>query len=306
MLGTTRVPVRALVLGGAGMLGHKVYQVLRQHIDTWTTVRSARERYDALGLFDPGRLIDHLDAGSIPQIEAVLDDVRPDVVINCVGIVKQLRAAHDAIASIETNALLPHQLELYCAERGIRLIHVSTDCVFSGRHGAYTEDDLPDPADLYGRSKLLGEVSGPASLTVRTSIIGREIGTAHGLVEWFLEQTGPSVLGYTHAIFSGFPTIVLSSIIDRIIREQPHLSGIYHVSADPISKYDLLLLLRDAYSKKIDIQPYSDVAIDRSLVSERFRRETGFTPESWPAMIEQMSADSTPYALWRQEPSVCR
>lgn len=292
--------MKTLILGGNGMLGHKVYQVLRQTTTPVVTVRGARGAlYQFPGLFEPDHVRDRVDLHSWDTIRETVTQVAPDVVINCVGIVKQLPAAHDPIASIEVNALLPHRLAAVCAEQGARLIHVSTDCVFSGRRGMYTEEDVPDPVDLYGRSKLLGEVAAAGCLTLRTSIIGRELSSSNGLVEWFLSAPGPAVRGYANAIFSGVPTLTLARAIANVIHRQPNLSGLYQVSAAPINKFDLLHLLREAYERPVEITPYPDVRLDRSLDSTRFREATGFDPAPWPALIAEMAADPTPYTQWR-------
>jgi dTDP-4-dehydrorhamnose reductase len=293
--------VRILVIGGLGMLGHKVYQRLSDQFDTFATVRAYPPQSEALGLFRAGRLVAGVDAGNIATVDIAIDQVRPDAVINCVGIVKKASGAKNPIASISINAMFPHLLESLCTDQGTRLIHVSTDCVFSGKHGYYVEDDYADPVDLYGRTKHLGEVCGANSLTIRTSIIGREIAGANGLVEWFLAQRGRKVSGYTNAIFSGFPTVVLADLIGAILREHTQLKGMYHVSADPISKYDLLMLLREAYDVPIEIEPDSDVQIDRSLDSRRFRRLTGYQPPSWTALVAELVSDPTPYGLWREQ-----
>ena len=229
-----------------------------------------------------------------------IERVEPQVVVNCVGIVKQLAAARDPIASITINSLFPHRLARLCRDAGCRLIHMSTDCVFSGRKGAYTEDDLPDPEDLYGRSKLLGEVAEEGALTIRSSIIGRELASSNGLVEWFLAQAGKSVRGYRRAVYSGFTTLAMARIISEIIADQPALSGVWHVSSDPLSKYDLLLLVRQAYGVEVEVVPDDEVALDRSLDSSRFRAAAGFVPPSWPEMIREMAADPTPYDVWRR------
>jgi dTDP-4-dehydrorhamnose reductase len=291
--------VKVLILGGAGMLGHKLWQVLKERVETWATVRSTPQDYASLGLFEPSRLIPQVEATNLCSVAEAVKRVNPHVVINCVGIIKQLREAHDPILSVTINALFPHQLAAICAEQGARLIHISTDCVFSGRRGSYTEDDLPDPPDLYGRSKLLGEVAKP-HLTIRTSIIGREISTVSGLVEWFLAQPGPVVRGYTKAIFSGFPTVILAEIIADILEQKPALTGLWHISSEPITKYELLLLLRKAYGKAVEIEPCPEVQIDRSLVSDRFRATLGFRPAAWEQMVERMAADVTPYEVWRK------
>jgi dTDP-4-dehydrorhamnose reductase len=161
--------------------------------------------------------------------------------------------------------------------------------VFRGTIGNYTEAMTPDAEDLYGRSKLLGEVDYPHAVTLRTSIIGRELGTSHGLVEWFLGAAGP-VRGFTRAIFSGLPTDELVRVIARHVLPRPELSGVWHLSSDPISKYDLLLLLREAYGRTIGIEPDAELVLDRSLDSSRFRGATGYTPPAWPALIRSMRA----------------
>ncbi len=216
-------------------------------------------------------------------------------VVNAIGIIKQLDAARAAIPSIRVNALFPHELATACASRGARLIHISTDCVFSGDRGTYTEDSIPDARDLYGRSKLLGEVSdAPNAITLRTSIVGRELHGALGLFEWFLSQRGSRIRGFSRAIFSGVTTIVLSDLIGDLI-EREQLSGLWQVSAAAIDKLTLLSELRDALEVDIGIDPDDSLVIDRSLDSSRFQSETGWTPPTWQAMLSDLAADPTPY-----------
>lgn len=292
--------MRILILGAGGMLGHKLCQVYRDRFETWATMRSSYQEYAGLGFFDPERLLDGIDTSEFDTVVRAFEKAQPNVVINAIGIVKQVPAAKDPIASLTVNSLLPHRVAKLCQSTGTRLIHISTDCVFSGHKGMYTEDDIPDADDLYGRSKLLGEVSGPNCLTLRTSIVGREIKTTNGLVEWFLSSSGRRVQGYTNAIFSGFPTLILADIIADIIDRQPDLSGLYHVSSEPISKLQLLSLFREAFQLSIEIEPCPSMSIDRSLDSGRFRAATGYGPPAWPEMVQMMASDPTPYELWRQ------
>jgi dTDP-4-dehydrorhamnose reductase len=244
-------------------------------------------------------LISAVDLLQQQGIEKMILDLAPDVIINCVGIIKHLAEAKDPILSIKINSLLPHQLANICKAAESRLIHISTDCVFSGKRGPYTESDQSDAADLYGRTKSLGEVNEAGCLTIRTSIVGRELYTMNGLVEWFLNNKGGKVKGYKKAIFTGFTTLAFSSIVDDIVRNHPYLSGIYQVSSEPINKYTLLCLLRDAFSVQIDIKPDFELEIDRSLDSTRFRGETGFRPPKWENMIKEMAEDPTPYDEWQ-------
>ena len=292
--------MRVLILGGGGMLGHKLWQVLRDRFDAWVTVRSSYAAYARYGLYDPERTLGGVDAANLDSVLQAVATVRPAVVVNAIGVVKQLPAARDPIASLTLNALFPHRLAVLCRGVGARLVHLSTDCVFSGRRGMYSEEDRPDPEDLYGQSKLLGEVTAAGALTLRTSIIGRELATAHGLVEWLLANRGGRVRGYTHAIYSGLPTLVLARVIADLIERHRDLEGLYHVSAEPVSKHDLLCLLCDAYGAAIDIEPWPDVRIDRSLDCSRFRAATGWLPPPWPELVQAMAADPTPYDEWRQ------
>jgi dTDP-4-dehydrorhamnose reductase len=286
---------RVLILGGTGMLGHKLWQVARERFETFVMVRGGPERCAEYGLFDPRRTIEGVSAEDFGSVIEAVAEARPDVVVNCVGIVKQRAAANDPIANITVNALFPHQVARLCQGMGARLIHLSTDCVFSGRRGGYSEADEPDPNDQYGRAKLLGEVSSGGCLTLRSSLIGRELGTCQGLLEWFLSQRGGTVRGFRRAIFSGLTTAAMARIICEIVERHPHLEGVWHVASEPISKLDLLLLIREALHLDVRIEPDDSAVIDRSLDDRRFREATGMAPPSWPAMIAELAADPSPY-----------
>lgn len=290
---------RVLVLGAGGMLGHKLWQRFNDRFETWAAVRSDAAVYREAGLVREGRSLTGVEARHMGSVEDAMRAAKPDVVVNAVGIVKQLEAANDPVQSIEVNALFPHRLAALCGSAGARLIHISTDCVFSGAKGGYAEDDPPDPPDLYGRSKLLGEVSIDGTLTLRTSIIGRELTGTHGLVEWFLSNRGGRVKGFRRAVFSGLPTHALSDLIGDVMEGHSTLSGLYHVASDPIDKHALLCLLRDAYGAEIEVEPDDRVRIDRSLDGSSFKEATGYAPPSWEALVASMAADPTPYEQLR-------
>jgi dTDP-4-dehydrorhamnose reductase len=275
--------MRVLVLGGDGMLGHQALRQLRAKHEIYGTLRRERESYEPLGCSDEGRT-------SIEKIREVVTACRPEAVINAIGIVKQRAESTDAIQSLEINALLPHRLAMICEAVGARLVHFSTDCVFSGRRGNYKETDFSDAEDLYGRTKYLGETSGKHCLTLRTSMIGRELARKSGLLEWFLAQRG-KVKGYTKAVFSGFTTLEMARIIGNILAMKASISGVYHVSSEPISKFELLTMIRDALNLPIEIEPYDKFECDRSLDSSRFREATGYRPPAWTAMIEELAQD---------------
>jgi len=295
--------MKVLVLGATGMLGHKLCQVFRTRFETWATARREPATWFTSSILNGKQIIHGVEATSFESVASAVETVRPDVVVNAIGIVKQRPAANDPITSLTINSHFPHRLSALCQASGVRLIHFSTDCVFSGQRGRYTEDDPPDPEDQYGRSKLLGELNDSYSscLTLRTSMIGRELDTTRGLLEWFLSNRGGRVEGYTQAIYSGFPTLTLAHIIADLIAHHPHLSGIYHVSSAPISKYDLLCMHRKAYQASIEVEPSAEVHCDRSLVSARFQAATGFVPPSWTSLVEELAADTTPYDEWRHD-----
>lgn len=280
--------MKILVLGASGMLGNAMLRIMAEtgEHDVRGTARSA----SVLRHFDQmlaGRILTGLDVEHFDALAGVFQEIRPEVVVNCIGLVKQLAAADDPLQALPINSLLPHRLARLCSLVGARLVHVSTDCVFNGARGDYRESDPADAEDLYGRSKFLGEVAYPHAITLRTSIIGHEMSGAHGLVGWFLAQE-KSVKGYRWAIFSGLPTVELSRIVRDVVLPRPALSGLYHVAATPISKYELLKLVAAAYTKQIEIEPDDRVVIDRSLNADRFREATGYVAAPWPELIARM------------------
>lgn len=270
------------------MLGNAVFRVFAKS-DEYSVVGSARSA-GVLRLLPP-ELREHVvcgvDVENTDSLMRLFALARPNVVINCIGLVKQLAEADDPLAAIPINGLLPHRLARLCDVADARLIHMSTDCVFAGTRGMYCEQDVSDANDLYGRSKYLGEVDYPHAITLRTSIIGHELNSVHGLVGWFLAQQGP-VKGYARAIFSGLPTVELAHVMRDFVVPNPELRGLYHVSAEPINKYELLKLVAQVYGKAIDIMPDDKLEIDRSLDSSRFREITGYQPAAWPELVRRM------------------
>ncbi|MFQ5644136.1 MAG: dTDP-4-dehydrorhamnose reductase family protein [Thiogranum sp.] len=283
--------MRLLVLGASGMLGNAMIRVLFEsgEHEVFGTVRST----DVIRFF-PRRVAAHLltgiDVDNADTLADVFERTCPDVVINCVGLVKQLPGADEPLQVIPLNALLPHRLARLCDTAGARLIHISTDCVFSGEKGDYREADFADARDLYGMSKLLGEVHDSHSITLRTSIIGHALDGSDGLIDWFLGQQ-QQCSGFARALFSGLPTVVLAQLVRDVIIPDSGLHGLYHVAADPISKYELLQQVARVYGKTIEIVPDDSLVIDRSLNAGRFRAVTGYSAPHWPALVEMMYAD---------------
>jgi dTDP-4-dehydrorhamnose reductase len=273
------------------MLGHKLAQRLSRSRAVVATTRGLECGPDLKHRLPNVRLLPNVRAETIATIERAIEEARPATVINCIGIIKQLDEAKDPIQSIEINALFPHRLARITAERGIRLIHFSTDCVFSGRVGNYVEDAFADAGDLYGRTKYLGEVGGKRCLTLRTSIVGHEIRGHLSLLDWFLSQEGRGVKGYACALYSGLTTIEMAKLVERLIDDWRDLEGVWHVSSQPISKCDLLCLINNTYRLNISIQRDETFVCDRRLDSTRFRERTGWTPPPWPEMVQELRGD---------------
>lgn len=281
-----------LILGAGGMLGHRLWLAARERHATTAAVRGADAALADRLAVPRAEVLTGVEAGRFESVVRAVAKARPDVVVNCVGVVKQRPEAKDPVESLTINALFPHRLADLCRAAGARLVHLGTDCVFSGRRGGYREDDPPDAGDLYGQTKALGEVTGPGALTLRTSIIGRELAHGLGLVEWFLARPGPNVPGYTRAIFSGVTTLELARVILLVVERFPALTGLYHVAAAPIGKAELLGLLNTAFGCGWTIRPVDEPSVDRSLDGTRFRDATGWVPPSWPDMITELARDA--------------
>jgi dTDP-4-dehydrorhamnose reductase len=281
-------PCRVLIIGASGMLGNSAFRFFSQFDDfeTLGTVRTEEKRF-LLPLHLHPKIISNIDAENTDTLKDLFSKINPDIVINCIGIVKQIKQSTDALVAISINSLLPHRLASLCQNIKARLIHISTDCVFSGAKGMYIESDLPDANDLYGKSKYLGEVDYPHTITLRTSMVGHELNTSLSLLGWFLGQQG-AVKGFSKAIFSGLPTVEICRIIRDFIIPRPDLHGVYHISSEPINKFEFLSLVAKVYGKDISIEEDRSILIDRSLDSTLFRVSTGYNPQSWHKLIKKM------------------
>lgn len=280
--------MKILVFGATGMLGNALIRVLSE-INKWEVFGTVRKE-EAKRFFQPKyakNLIVGCDVTNYRDLLKVFDEIIPHVVINCISLSKDLLKSADPLSMIPIYSLLPHQLSMLCKNFGARFIHMSTDGVFSGKKGGYKEDDPSDAQDIYGSTKFIGEVYMSHAITIRSSIIGHELQTKNGLVEWFLSQEKECVC-FSRAIFSGFPAVVLAQIIRDIIIPNTDLNGVYHVASNPISKCDLLRLIAKVYGKKIEFITNDKVEINRSLDAEHFRITTGYTPPDWQSLVKQM------------------
>lgn len=283
--------MRVLILGGDGMLGHKLLEHFQASHETRVTLRQDLSAYRGIGLFRRGNSFSGIDVRSTERLIEVLSEFRPQVVLNAVGIVKQRRTARESTPSLEINALLPHRLAVLCRMVDARLVLMSTDCVFSGTRGNYTEEDQADATDLYGRTKYLGEVGEPNCVTLRTSIIGLELARKASLIEWYLAQRG-TIRGFDNAIYTGFTTTEIARVIERILTCHAGLSGTWHVASAPITKYDLLQRLTSKLNRRdIVIERDTEFVCDRSLDGSRFNRQIDYSPPSWDAMLDELAQE---------------
>lgn len=280
--------MRILVLGVTGMIGSAMFRVLTTDSahETHGTVRSANDlRF--FGELAAKQIATDVDVENYDTLVRTLVSVRPEVVVNCVGATKHKTVGNDPLTAIPMNAMLPHRLAKLCEGFGARLIHVSTDCVFSGRQGNYLEGDWPDAEDVYGRTKALGEVDYPHAVTLRTSTIGHELHSSYGLLEWFLTQQN-RCQGFRRAVFSGLPSVIFAQIVRDLVIPRRELHGLYHVAGRPIAKSELLKIIASVYEKSIEIVPDDTIVIDRSLNGERFCAATGYQPPDWATLIKTM------------------
>lgn len=271
------------------MLGHQLWCHLSTKHEVRVTLRMPVDTYSEVDLFGLSHAIGGIDVRQEDDLVDVLAEFRPEVVINAVGLVKQRDEAKAVLPSLELNAVFPHRLSNLCKAAGSRLVHMSTDCVFSGDRGSYTENDISDARDLYGRTKYLGEVHEEHCVTLRTSIIGLELSRRASLIEWFLGQRG-TIKGYRKAIYTGFTTMEMARIIERTVIGHPDLSGLWQVASEPIDKYTLLSGLSKRLGRDdIDIRPDESFACDRSLLADRFNAATGYHSPGWDKMLDELA-----------------
>lgn len=280
--------MQILILGGSGMLGHQLWRFLSlKYQDTYATIKRKKNDYNSRLLLNDN-IIESIDARDFNDIRKILEEIRPKYILNCIGITKRKHGPEYIIDSIKINALLPHELAKWGRDNKVKIVNFSTDCVFNGKDGNYSDDSMTNAEDLYGRTKALGEISGKYALTLRSSFIGQELSDGTELLKWFLSQTS-TVKGYSNAIYTGFTTFELCRIIEKLLIYYPECAGIYNISSEPISKYDLLVMIKNKLKLDIEVIPFEEFKCDRSLDSTKFRQEFNYKPPSWEKMIEELS-----------------
>lgn len=293
---------RILVLGSRGMLGHMLVRVLSPYHSVFGTTSGSYDRHSLLArLLDRDHWLDSVDVRQWDTINRVLKNTQPEVVINCVGVIKQKLESSNAIDAIFVNSLVPHQLARSCDENGVNLIHLSTDCVFEGTPGLKKVSDIPNATDLYGTTKRLGEIGYGNSLTLRTGFVGRQLSGSEGLFEWVRSQRGKTIRGFKHAIYSGLTTRALSDVIRQVIENFPNLSGLYQVASAPISKFDLICRLNELLSLNVTVVPDTEFVCDRSLDGSHFTQSTNIRIPTWDEMLVEFAGDQRFYALHKEQ-----
>lgn len=285
--------MRILILGASGLIGHKLFEQLGKRFDdVHALLHRDRSLFEECGLFSGDNVIDNFDVSDLPATLKMLDSVKPDVVLNCVGITKRRPEVNDAIYAITVNSIFPHWLANWASDNGKRIIHFSTDCVFDGSLGDYTEESNTTGPDAYGKTKALGEIRYDHTLTIRSSFIGRELAVFSELLEWFIGQKGNTIKGFTNAFYSGVSTIYMAKVVGDIIESHPNLGGLYQLSTpEPISKYDLLCTARDAFGLDVEIVADGDFSIMPTLNGSKLRQELSLAVPDWPTMMKELADD---------------
>lgn len=277
--------MKLLILGGNGMAGHMLVDYFRRQ-GKHNVFHTTRDKKDLSGLY--------VDADDIAGVEKLVDIVSPHCIINAMGVLNQF-AERDKIGAYHVNGFLPHRLRRVAESVHARFIHISTDCVFEGTRGGYTEDDKPDGTSVYAITKSLGEVYDPGHVTIRTSIIGPEIRSGGiGLMEWFLAQSG-KVSGYSRVMWNGVTTLELAKAVDALL-DSP-VSGLIHLAhPEPLSKHELLKQIQIAFDKRdVEIVPEDMYVQDRTLQSTR--PDFSWEFPSYAAMLAEL-------AEWMQHPEL--
>jgi dTDP-4-dehydrorhamnose reductase len=288
--------MRILILGVSGLIGHKIFQVLSEDFEVFGTLHKSKKDYGNLELFSSLNIIENINVAEFEILKGVLYAINPDVILNCVGITKRKIETYDLVDVLTINSLFPHQLANWAKINKKRVIHFSTDCVFNGRVGNYTETSLTTAEDVYGRTKALGEINYKHTLTIRSSFIGQELFDKTELLEWFLNQNGKQINGYTNTLYSGVSTIFMARIVKYLILKYPYVSGLYNLSPNkPISKYDLLCLAKKFFNINVEIIPTDKPIHLPTLDGSKLKSEINLTVPDWEEMMSELALNKSFY-----------
>jgi len=279
--------MRILILGIDGMIGHKIAQSLSQDYEVIGSTRKD-VNHQKIGL---NNCLLYKKDFIIDDQNVFFNKISPDVIINCIGITTRRGISRNMSNTDFINSRFPHKISEWVSIKNRRLIHFSTDCVFSGKKGDYLDDDKPDANDIYGMSKAKGEIDNNSSLTLRCSMIGREIYNHTELFEWLYSMKNKDIEGYANVIYSGVTTFWMGDVIKKILKNNISLSGIYNISSEPISKYHLLLKLSDAFKLNVNVSANLNIKSNKVLNSKKFAEITGIIPPNWDDLIPYFKND---------------
>ena len=282
--------MRILILGADGMIGHKIAQSL----EDFELILASRKSISlkSIGIIKGKMVLHNLITDSL---DLLLDSTTPDIIINCAGITTRRGVEDNIVNTGLLNSELPHKLDSWANLNSKKLIHFSTDCVFSGNRGNYLDNDFADADDIYGKSKALGEVDSPNTLTLRCSMIGRELYNFTELFEWLLKNKNKKIEGYSNTFYSGITTVRMGIILNQILKKNLNLSGIYNISSTPISKFDLLIKLSNAFNLNVEVKQNTNNKSNKVLISEKFTEITGIYPPNWDDLISEFKEDCEKY-----------
>ena len=286
--------MKILILGGNGMIGHKMYQTISKiHKDTWVTLRKSLTSYSYSEIYNPEKVIDNIDLINFQTISNQLNKINPDIVVNACGITIRRGIETLKSNSIILNSALPHFLNEWVTSNNKRLIHFSTDCVFTGAKGDYIDNDNKDASDLYGSTKSMGEViDSKFAITLRGSMIGSELENKTELFEWFLKQKNKKIKGFNKVIYSGITTTKMAEIVLKLIDQFPNLSGVYNISSKPISKFELLKLWNNLFDINANIEIDNSYTSNKNLISDNFYRTISMEQPDWVELSSQLNIDN--------------
>ena len=286
--------MKILILGGNGMIGHKMYQTISKiHKDTWVTLRKSLTSYSYSEIYNPEKVIDNIDLINFQTISNQLNKINPDIVVNACGITIRRGIETLKSNSIILNSALPHFLNEWVTSNNKRLIHFSTDCVFTGAKGDYIDNDNKDAYDLYGSTKSMGEViDSKFAITLRGSMIGSELENKTELFEWFLKQKSKTIKGFNKVIYSGITTTKMAEIVLKLIDQFPNLSGVYNISSKPISKFELLKLWNNLFDINANIEIDNSYTSNKNLISDNFYRTISMEQPDWVELSSQLNIDN--------------
>jgi dTDP-4-dehydrorhamnose reductase len=289
--------MRVIILGVSGLIGHKLLQKLSSDFEIFGVLHHSKDYYNNPPLFSGQNIIENINVSEFDILKGVLYTVNPDIIINCVGITKRKIDINDPLDAISINSAFPHQLAKWAKVNKKRVIHFSTDCVFNGKIGNYTETSLSSAEDVYGKTKYLGELHYDNTITIRSSFIGQELFDKTELFEWFLAQSGKQIKGFKNTLYSGVSTIFMASVVKDIILNYPGLSGLYQLATEkPISKYQLLNLAKKVFDVKVDIIPDIEHIHCPTLDASKLRKAINIAVPSWEEMMTDLLADKKFYS----------